>query len=127
MTVALCQPVAAMSDCLDSVRGMLSGVDDTGIVQALWDMESLSRRTHAVMLAVVADADSRGIAVGRGFASTQRLLAGMLQLSAADARTRVQHATMIGTRRAITGAVLEPRLPATAAALAAGQIGTGQL
>lgn len=78
VTVALCEPVAAMSDCLDSVRGTLSGVDDEGIVQALRDMESLSRQTHAVMLELVAEADSRGIAAGQGFASTQRLLAGML-------------------------------------------------
>jgi uncharacterized protein DUF222 len=51
----------------------------------------------------------------------------MLQLSAAEARTRVEHAAMVGTRRAITGQTLAPRLPSTAAALAAGQIGSGQL
>ncbi|PZS23066.1 MAG: HNH endonuclease [Pseudonocardiales bacterium] len=116
-----------MSDCLDSVRGTLSGVDDKGIVQALRDMESLSRRTHAVMLDLVAEADSRGIAVEQGFRNTQQLLAGMLQLSAAEARTRVEHAAVVGTRRAITGETLAPRLPVTAAALAAGAIGVGQL
>ncbi|PZS18694.1 MAG: HNH endonuclease [Pseudonocardiales bacterium] len=125
--MALCEPVAAMSRCLDSVRETLGGLDDKAITQTLRDVEKLSRRTHAVMLELVAEADSRGIAVGQGFASTQRLLAGMLQLSAADARTRVQHAAMVGTRRTITGQALAPQLPATAAALAAGQIGTGQL
>ena len=34
---------------------------------------------------------------------------------------------MVGPRRAMTGQSLPPRLPATAAALAAGAIGTGQL
>lgn len=34
---------------------------------------------------------------------------------------------MVGTRRGLTGESLEPQLPATAAALAAGQIGVGQL
>ncbi|HEX4103419.1 MAG TPA: DUF222 domain-containing protein [Pseudonocardiaceae bacterium] len=76
---------------------------------------------------LVAEADSRGIAVERGFRNTRQLLAGMLQLSAAEARTRVDHATMVGTRRTITGQTLAPQLRATAAALAAGQIGTGQL
>ncbi len=34
---------------------------------------------------------------------------------------------MVGSRRTITGETLAPRLPATAAVLAAGEIGTGQL
>jgi Domain of unknown function (DUF222) len=116
-----------MSSCLDGLRGTMGGLDDARIVQTLRDIESLSRRTQAVMLELVAEADSRGVAVERGFRNTQQLLAGMLQLSAAEARTRVQHATMLGTRRTITGQTLAARLPATAAALAAGQIGTGQL
>jgi hypothetical protein len=49
--------VAAVSECLDSVREMLSGLDDTGITQALRDIEALSRRTHAVMLDLVAEID----------------------------------------------------------------------
>jgi len=116
-----------MSSCLDSLRETLGGLDDKGIAQTLRDIESLSRRTHAVMLGVVAEADARGIAVEHGFRNTQRLLAGMLQLSAAEARTRVEQAVMVGTRRTITGETLAPRLPATAAALAAGAIGAGQL
>jgi Domain of unknown function (DUF222) len=51
----------------------------------------------------------------------------MFQLSAGEARTRVEHAALVGARRTITGETLPPRLPATAAALAAGEIGTGQL
>ncbi|MGH3717811.1 MAG: DUF222 domain-containing protein [Pseudonocardiaceae bacterium] len=90
-------------------------------------MEVLSRQTHAVMLELVAEADARAIATREGFGSTQRLLAGMLRLSAAEARMRVEHAAMVGTRRTITGDTLPPRLPATAAALTAGEIGAGQL
>lgn len=132
MTVALREPVHAMSmhamsECLDSVRGSLSGLDDKGITQTLRDIEALSRRAQALMLDVVAEADSRGIAVREGFGSTARLLAGMLRLSAAEARMRVDHAAMVGTRRTITGQTLPPKLPATAAALAGGEIGTGQL
>jgi Domain of unknown function (DUF222) len=93
----------------------------------LRDIEALSRRAHAVMLELVAEVDSRGIAAWEGFGSTQRLLAGMLQLSAAEARMRVGHAAMVSTRRTMTGETLPARLPATAAALAAGEIGIGQL
>jgi hypothetical protein len=116
-----------MSDCLDSVRGTFSGLDDTGLTQTLRDVEVLSRQTHAVMLTLVAELDSRGTAVRQGFGSTARLLAGMLRLSASEARTRVEHAAMVGARRTITGDTLAPQLPATAAALACGEIGTGQL
>jgi Domain of unknown function (DUF222) len=127
VTVALCEPVHAMSDCLDSMRGTLSGLDDKGITQTLRNIEVLSRKTQSLMLELVAEADSRGIAAREGFGSTARLLAGMLQLSASEARTRVAHAAMVGTRRTITGDTLPPKLPTTAAALAAGEIGTGQL
>ncbi len=127
MTIALCEPIEALSSCLDNVRGTLGGLDDEGITQALRDIESLSRKTQSVMLELVAEADSRRIAAHGGFGTTARLLAGMLRLSAAEARIRVEHAAMLGTRRALNGETLAPKLPATAAALAAGQIGTGQL
>ncbi|MGH3913369.1 MAG: DUF222 domain-containing protein [Pseudonocardiaceae bacterium] len=127
MTVAVGEPLHSLSSCLDSVRGSVRGLGDEGIVQALRELEELSRRTQSVLLDVVAEADSRGIAVERGFGSTARLLVGMLRLSAAEARIRVEHAAAVGIRRTLTGEVLPPRLPETAAALAAGEIGIGQL
>jgi uncharacterized protein DUF222 len=120
-------PVAAVSRCLDDLRTTLSGLDDKGITQTLRDIEALLRATQSVMLDVVAEAEGRGIAVREGFASTAGLVAAMLHLSAAEARTRVEHAAMVGTRRAITGETLAPKLPATSAAFAAGEIGSGQL
>src|SRR2546421_4943202 len=51
----------------------------------------------------------------------------MSPLSAGEARARVEQASMVGARQALTGQTLAPRLPATAAALAAGEIGLGQL
>lgn len=127
VTAAVVQPLAAMSDWLDSARETLTGLDDEQLTQALRDIEVLSRRVHAVMLDLVADIDSRGIAGRAGFGGTARLVAGTLHVSAAEARLRVEQAAMVGTRRALTGDVLAPRLPATAAALAAGEIGPGQL
>ena len=127
MSVALAEPVEVMAGCLDSVREMLHGLDDNGIVQALRDIETHLRQTQSVMLNLVAEAESRGIAARSGFGGTARLLAGMLQLSAAEARQRVEHAALVGTRRTLTRDALPPKAPATAAALAGGHLGIGQL
>ncbi|MGH4010413.1 MAG: DUF222 domain-containing protein [Pseudonocardiaceae bacterium] len=127
MTVAVCEPVQVISSCLEDLRDGLSGLDDNGVVRTLREVEELSRRAQSVMLDVVAEVEARGIAAREGFGTTRRLLSAMLRCSAADARTRTEQATMVGPRRAMTGQVLEPLLPATAAALAAGQIGAGQL
>jgi uncharacterized protein DUF222 len=51
----------------------------------------------------------------------------MLDLSAGQARGRVRDAEQLATRRTLTGEVLPARLPVTAAALACGAIGAGQL
>lgn len=127
MTVAVGEPVQELSDCLDSLRAALPGLGDGQIGQVLRDLETFSGKAHSVMLEVVAEAEARGIAGQNGFGSTARLLAGMLRLSAAEARTRVEHAAAVGARRGLTGEPLGPRPPATAAALSSGQLGAGQL
>lgn len=110
MSVALGDPVDVMSGCLDSLRKMLSSLDDKQIVPALRDIETYLRQTHSLMLELVAEAESRRIAAQVGFGNTARLLAGTLQLSAAEARQRVEHASMVGTRRTLTGQTL-PQSP----------------
>lgn len=127
MSVVLCEPVDVMSAGLTSLREMVSGLDDDGVVQALRDMETHLRQTQSVMLDLVAEAESRRIAVRSGFGNTARLLAGMLQLSTTEARQRVENAALVGTRRTLTGETLPPQAPVTGAALAAGEIGIGQL
>jgi hypothetical protein len=72
---------------------------------------------YSVMLDAVAELDSRNIAVTAGFSNTKQLLAGMLNLSSTEAGTRVTHAGQLAPRRVLTGEVLAPVLPETAAAL----------
>ncbi|MGH3871368.1 MAG: DUF222 domain-containing protein [Pseudonocardiaceae bacterium] len=127
VTAAISDPVQVISSCLENVRGGLRGLHDDEIVHALRQIEELSRTAHSVMLDVVAETEARGIAGRTGFGTTSRMLSAMLRVSAAEALTRTEHAAMVGSRRAMTGETLPPRLPATAAALAEGQIGTGQL
>jgi len=120
-------PRQAITTCLQQWRAAMLGCDDTGLQGQIRDIEAVSRMLHAVMLETVAELDSRNIAAASGFGSTKRLLAGMLQLSATEAGTRVTHATQLTARRTLSGEVLPPILPNTAAALAAGQIGVGQV
>lgn len=127
MNVALCEPVDVMSSGLAGRREMLPGLDDAGIVQALRDIEKHLRQIQSVMLDLIAEVELRRIAAREGFGNTQRLLVGMLRLSASEARRRVDHAAQVGARRALTGEIPPPRLPVTAAAPAAGHIGAGQL
>ncbi|MBV9011814.1 MAG: DUF222 domain-containing protein [Pseudonocardiales bacterium] len=120
-------PRQAMVACLDQWRQSIVECDDTGLPGQIRDIEAVSRMLHAVMLETVAELERRNIAASTGFGTTKRLLAGMLQLSATEAGTRVTHATQLTARRTLSGELLPPALPNTAAALAAGQIGLGQL
>ncbi|MQA13104.1 MAG: DUF222 domain-containing protein [Pseudonocardiaceae bacterium] len=128
MTATVLDPVQAIEDCLGhQVRDALACAGDEVVLGRLGEIESVSRKVHALLLDVVAEVDSRQLAAGAGFGTTGRLLAGMLHLSRGDARTRVAHAAAVGPRRSLTGQALPARLPETAAALADGGIGPGQL
>jgi uncharacterized protein DUF222 len=51
----------------------------------------------------------------------------VLNLSKGDAKARVEQAGLLMPRRSLTGEMLPPQLPATAAELVAGTIGPGHL
>jgi Domain of unknown function (DUF222)/HNH endonuclease len=120
-------PRQAMVACLDQWRAGIPGCDDAGLPDQLRDLEALSRMLHAVMLEAVAELEFRNVAATTGFGSTKRLLAGMLHLSATEAGLRVTHAAQLTARRTLSGELLPPVLPNTAAALASGEIGVGQV
>ncbi|MGH3780435.1 MAG: DUF222 domain-containing protein [Pseudonocardiaceae bacterium] len=120
-------PRQAMVACLDQWRHAIIQCDDAELPDQVRDIESVSRMLHSMMLQTVAELESRNIAVVAGFRSTKQLLAGMLNLSATEAGTRVTHAGLLAPRRTLVGEVLPALLPETAAALAAGEIGPGQV
>jgi hypothetical protein len=120
VTVAVGEPVQVIASCLENLRGGLNGLNDDEVVHVLRQIEEFSRSTHSVVLDVVAEAEARGIAARTGFGTTVRMLSVMLRVSAAEARTRTDHAGMVGARRTMTGQTLPPRLPATAAAFGSG-------
>jgi Domain of unknown function (DUF222) len=122
-----CDDLQAAVGCLDALRESVSALGGRELLDAVCGIEVLARKAHATMLELVAGLDSAGVAGEQGFGATWRLLAAMLDLSAGQARARVRDAEQLATRRTLTGEPLPARLPATAAALATGVIGTEQL
>jgi hypothetical protein len=118
-----CDDLQAAVACVDALRESVSSLCGQELLDAVCGIEVLTRKTHATMLELVAGLDAAKIAPEQGFGTTWRLLSAMLDLSAGQARARVRDAEQLATRRTLTGDVLPPRLPATAAALASGAIG----
>ncbi|MFZ0120930.1 MAG: DUF222 domain-containing protein [Pseudonocardiaceae bacterium] len=116
-----------MVACLDQWRHAIVGCDHAILPDQVLDIESVSRMVYSVMLDTVVELDARNIAATAGFRNTKQLLAGMLNHSPTEAGTRVVNAGQLASRRTLTGEVLAPVLPDTAAALAAGEIGPGQV
>ncbi|MCA1673971.1 MAG: 13E12 repeat family protein, partial [Actinobacteria bacterium] len=98
-----------------------------GLLDALRDAEAELRRSYSRVLEVVSQLDEDKAGAVAGFGTTARLLAGVLNLSKGEARTRVEQAALLTPRRSLTGELLPPILPATAAELAAGAIGPTHL
>jgi hypothetical protein len=124
---ALLDPRQALVAGLAQWHHVIVECDDAGLPDQVRDIESVSRMVYSVMLDAVAELESRNVAVTAGFRNTKQLLAGMLQLSPTEAGARVAHAAQLAARRTLTGEVLAPVLPQTAAALAAGEIGPAQV
>ena len=93
-----------------------------GLLNALRDAEADFRQSYSRVLGVVNQLDEEKAGAVAGFGTTARLLAGVLNLPKSEARTRVEHAALLTSRRSLTGELLPPSLPATAAELAAGAI-----
>jgi hypothetical protein len=98
-----------------------------GLLEELREAEADFRRSYARVLSVVAELDAERAGAVAGFGSTARLLSGVLNLSKGEAKARVDQAEQLIPRRSLTGEMLPPSLPATAAELVAGELGPGQL
>jgi len=74
-------------------------------------------------LAVLAELNARNTAGTLGFRSLSSLIAMQLRCTPAEASKRAVAVERFGARRGLTGETLEPIYPATAAALATGEVG----
>ena len=114
-----------------AVQGLLGTetavLSSTELTALLSDLEVQRRRLEAVDQLVVAEIDRLGIAGEYGRGSTANLLTSLLRISHREAQARVARARDLGPRRGLTGESLQPILPATAAAVHAGEIGAGHV
>ena len=87
-------------------------------------LEIHRRRQPAAEHALITQLQSQATAKEMGASSWRAVLSNRLGISGLDARRRIAEAAELGGRRAVTGEPLQPRLVATAAAQARGEIGT---
>ncbi len=96
---------------------------DAALVAELAALETQLHSTWAHMLSVVAEIDSRGTAATVGYPTTVELLRAVGRISLGEARARIAAAAEVLPGRGLNGAPVEPKLPATAAAVAEHAIG----
>jgi hypothetical protein len=87
-------------------------------------LEAELARLQFRQLAVLAELNSRNVPGTLGFRGLSDLIGAQLRCTRPEARRRSLAVKRFGARRSLTGEVLEPRLPHTAEALAAGEIST---
>jgi Domain of unknown function (DUF222)/HNH endonuclease len=93
---------------------------DEELISALTLSEGVARRLDQVTVGVLADLERRGVFAARGYRSSVTALGDQLGWERFDARRKLVAAEHIRPRIALDGAVLPPRLPATAAVFDAG-------
>jgi len=118
------EPVLArLGSALDELAGLdLTSRSGEQLLALLRGLEEHSRRLAVVDQALVAEADRRGLAAGRGCRSTATLLVGLLRVGHREAAGRVAAAARLAPRVSLTGAAMPAEYPRTAAAQAEGVI-----
>ncbi|MFZ0121460.1 MAG: DUF222 domain-containing protein [Pseudonocardiaceae bacterium] len=96
---------------------------DTELLDELAALETRLHSAWAEMLSVIAEVDSRGTAETAGYRTTVELVRAVGRVSRGETRARVAAAADVLPGRGVGGALVEPRLPATAAAVAEHAIG----
>jgi hypothetical protein len=87
-------------------------------------LEAELARLQYRQLSVLAELNARNVSGTLGFRGLSDLIGAQLRCTRPEARRRSLAVERFGARRSLTGEALEPRLPHTAAALAAGEIST---
>src|SRR3954469_15441224 len=120
--------VALLRAGVDALLGTpVEGLAATELASLLEAIEVQRRRLEAVDQRLLAAASMAGVAAAVGQAGVGDVLTGLLRIDPREARARVGRAVDLGPRRALTGEPLEPLLPVTAAAVAAGAVSAAQV
>ncbi|MGH3865714.1 MAG: DUF222 domain-containing protein [Pseudonocardiaceae bacterium] len=100
---------------------------DAELLTELGALETRLHSTWAQMLSVVAEIDSRGVAAQVGYGTTVELVRAVSRVSRGEARARISAAADVLPRHGVNGVPVEPKLPATAAAVAEQAIGAADV
>jgi hypothetical protein len=113
----------ALHEAIDALQAVdWTGPGDGELVESLRELERVRRRLPSVEHQLILEATTRDLP-GQWTARTPAgLLRTVLGLGGREAAARVRAAEAAGSRRALTGELLEPVFPAVAAAQAAGTI-----
>ncbi|MGB8995097.1 MAG: DUF222 domain-containing protein [Pseudonocardiaceae bacterium] len=99
---------------------------DAALVTELAALETRLHSTWAQLLTVVAEIDSRDM-TGLGYTTTADLVRAVARVPLGEARARIAAATDVLPGRGLNGTPVEPKLPATAAAVAEHAIGAADV
>jgi hypothetical protein len=102
----------------------LGTASDELLLAEVVELDAELARLQYRQLSVLAELNSRNVPGTLGFRGLPDLIAAQLRCGRAEGRKRALAVERFGTRRALTGEKLEPLLPATAEALAAGEVGS---
>ncbi|MFL6163217.1 MAG: DUF222 domain-containing protein [Jatrophihabitantaceae bacterium] len=101
----------------------LGTATDAQLLAQIVELEAELARLKFRQLSVLAELNCRNVPGTLGFRGLSDLISAQLRCSRTEARKRAQAVERFGARRSLTGEPLEPRLPSTAEALAAGEVG----
>jgi len=100
----------------------LTSITDDELLALLRQSETSRRQLEARDAELIAQLQQRNLPAKHSTRSPTTFLSQLLTLSPSEAGRRVRHADLLAPRITVTGEVLPPLLPATAAARAAGAI-----
>jgi len=127
MNGGLIDVLGTLSREFDAVLPVVRESARAELLPAQRELEMLSRKVLAAQVELDAAAADTGVCGEHGYATTRAMLTEMHRLSPREATARHARSEQLAARRSLTGQVLPPRLPATAAALAQGAIGAAHV
>src|SRR5215204_5160152 len=96
----------------------LALLDDAGLIDALRTEMRRARTVHASILAVLAEAQARGLETRAGYRNLAELVKQVVRVDTSEAKRWVAQASALFPSVTPTGAVVDAALPVTAAVLA---------
>jgi uncharacterized protein DUF222 len=104
----------------------LATATDEQLLAKVLEVQARIARAQYEQLAMLAELNARNSVAALGYRGLSSLIGTLLRCSVVEARKRAVAVERFGARRGLTGETLEPLYPATASALAVGEVGAEQ-